>query len=67
MEGNIITNALTAIPATDLNFQSALSRATADQVEKAIEIMKSRNGKDKGRIQACERDLRRRGICTSTT
>lgn len=51
---------LTSLPATDLNFTSCLQRATQNQVRLALETMRNREGKDKGRIKACERELRRR-------
>lgn len=53
-------HALTSLPATDLNFTSCLQRATQNQVRLALETMRNREGKDKGRIAACERELRRR-------
>lgn len=52
-------HALTSLPATDLNFTSCLQRATQNQVRLALETMRNREGKDKGRIKACERELRR--------
>ena len=51
---------LTSIPATDLNFTSCLQRATDNQIRLALEAMQNRDGKDKGRIKACERELKRR-------
>ena len=53
-------HALTSLPATDLNFTSCLQRATQNQIRLALETMRDREGKDKGRIKACERELRRR-------
>ena len=53
-------HALTSLPATDLNFTSALNGATSLQIKMALEVMRNRDGKDKGRIKACERELRRR-------
>ena len=50
---------LTSLPATDLNFTSCLQRATKNQIRLALETMRNRDGKDKGRIKACERELRR--------
>lgn len=52
--------ALTSLPATDLNFVSCLKCATNLQIEMALEVMRNREGKDKGRIKACEMELRRR-------
>ena len=51
---------LCALPATDLNFKSALERASNEHIQEAIEAMKSSNGQHKSRIAACERELRRR-------
>ena len=53
-------HALTSLPATDLNFVSCLQRATDNQIRLALEAMRNRDGKDKGRINACERELKRR-------
>ena len=51
---------LTSLPATDINFTSCLQRATDNQIRLALETMRNRDGKDKCRITACERELRRR-------
>ena len=51
---------LISLPATDLNFTSCLQRATDNQIRLALETMRNREGKDKGRIKACERELKRR-------
>lgn len=51
---------LTSLPSTDLNFTSCLQRAAQNQIRLALETMRNREGKDKGRIKACERELRRR-------
>ena len=53
---------LTSLPATDLNFTSCLQRATQNQIRLALETMRNREGKDKGRIKACERELKRRDL-----
>ena len=53
-------HALTSLPATDLNFTSCLQRATDNQIRLSLETMWNREGKDKGRIKACERELKRR-------
>ena len=55
-------HSLTSLPATDLNFTSCLQRATDNQIRLALETMSNRDGKDKGRINACERELKRREI-----
>lgn len=51
---------LTSLPATDLNFTSCLQRATQNQIRLALKTMRNRDGKDKGRIKACEMELKRR-------
>lgn len=51
---------ITDLPAEDCNFKSALSRATGNQIRLALEVMRNRAGKDKSRIAACERELKRR-------
>lgn len=51
---------LTSLPATDFNFTSCLQRATDNQIRLALETMRNRDGNDKGRIKACERELKRR-------
>ena len=53
-------HALTSLPATDLNFTSFLQRATDNQIRLALETMRNSDGKDKGQIKACERELKRR-------
>ena len=53
---------LTSLPATDLNFTSCLQRATDNQIRLALDTMLNREGKDNGRIKACERELRRRNL-----
>lgn len=52
--------ALTSLPATDLNFVSSLKNATSEEIESSLEVMRNRDGKDKGRIKACEMELKRR-------
>ena len=53
-------HALTSLPATDLNFVSCLKGTTDLQIEMALEVMRNREGEDKGRIKACERELKQR-------
>lgn len=53
-------HALTSLPATDINFASELQKKTSLQIKLALEVMRNREGKDKGRIKACERELKRR-------
>lgn len=55
-----IVHSLSTLPATDLNFTSALQRATIEDIEQAIETMKASKGQHKSRIKACERELKRR-------
>ena len=53
-------HALTSLPETDINFTSCLQRATDNQIRLALEAMRNRDGKDKSRIAACERELKKR-------
>lgn len=53
-------HALTLLPAGDGIFKSALQRATSLQIEMALEVMRNREGSDKTRMAACERELKRR-------
>ena len=55
-----VIRSLCSIPATDLNFTAELERATSNQIRLAIETMEQSSGKNKGRIAACKRELRRR-------
>lgn len=55
-----VTKSLCSLPATDLNFTADLKRATSDQIRLAIEKMQKNGGKNKTRIAACERELKRR-------
>ena len=60
-------HALTSLPATDLNFVSCLKSATNLQIEMALEVMRNREGKDKGRIKACDMELKRRNMISNST
>lgn len=51
---------LSSLPATDGNFKSALSRATDEEISKALDVMATTGGQHKGRITACNRELRKR-------
>lgn len=53
-------HSLCTLPTTDGNFRSALERSSDIQIKDAIETMKASGGQHKGRISACERELRRR-------
>ena len=55
-----VINSLVSLPATDLNFTANLERATSSQIRIAIETMERNGGKNKTRIAACKRELRRR-------
>lgn len=55
-----VIRSLCSLPATDLNFTAELERATSNQIRLAIEMMERNGGKNKGRIVACRRELRRR-------
>lgn len=53
-------HSLSSLPATDLNFLSALNRATDEEISEAIDIMATTGGQHKCRISACQRELRKR-------
>lgn len=55
-----VIRSLCSLPATDLNFTAELERATSNQIRLAIETMEQSGGKNKGRIAACKRELKRR-------
>lgn len=55
-----VIRSLCSLPATDLNFMAELKRATSNQIRLAIETMEQSSGKNKGRIVARKRELRRR-------
>lgn len=59
MGGNVVSN-LCSLPATDLNFTADLERATSNQIRLAVETMERNGGKNKTRIAACKRELRKR-------
>lgn len=50
---------LAMLPVNDGNFTSTLNRATKDEIKKAIENMNGVKG-NKGRIAACEKEIRKR-------
>lgn len=60
MKPDVTISVLTSIPAEDCNFKSQLQNATSLQIKMALEVMRNREGKDKVRIKACERELIRR-------
>ena len=51
---------LSSLPATDGNFISVLNRATDEEISQAIDVMATTGGQHKGRITACQRELRKR-------
>lgn len=51
---------LSSVPCNDGNFKSALSRATDNEITLALDIMATTRGQHKGRITACQRELRKR-------
>ena len=51
---------LSSLPATDGNFLSQLKRATDEEITKALDVMATTGGQHKGRITACQRELRKR-------
>lgn len=53
-------HSLSSLPATDLNFISVLNRATDEEIAIALDVMETTGGQHKGRITACQRELRKR-------
>ena len=53
-------HSLSSLPASDGNFKSALSRATDTEIKIALDVMATTGGQHKGRITACQRELRKR-------
>ena len=53
-------HSLSSLPVDDLNFIFVLNRATDEEISQAIEIMENSSGQHKGRITACQRELRKR-------
>lgn len=51
---------LSSLPASDGNFLSALNRATDEEITIALDVMATTGGQHKGRITACQRELRKR-------
>ena len=51
---------LSSLPASDGNFLSALNRATDEEIAIALDIMATTGSQHKGRITACQRELRKR-------
>lgn len=51
---------LSSLPCNDGNFLSALNRATDEEITIALDIMATTGGQHKGRITACQRELRKR-------
>lgn len=51
---------LSSLPCSDGNFLSALNRATDEEISQAIFDMEASGGQHKGRISACQRELRKR-------
>lgn len=50
---------LIGLPATDINYQSALSNANEKVLSKAIKLMEKNGGNNKTRIKACENALKK--------
>ena len=53
-------HSLSSLPAADGNFISVMNRATDEEISQAIDVMENSIGKHKGRITACQRELRKR-------
>ena len=51
---------LSSLPCNDGNFKSVLSRATDTEITIALDVMATTGGQHKGRITACQRELRKR-------
>ena len=51
---------LSSLPCNDGNFKSALSRAMDNEITLALDIMATTSGQNKGRMIACQRELRKR-------
>ena len=51
---------LSSLPCNDGNFISVMNRATDEEISKAIDVMQNSSGQHKGRITACQRELRKR-------
>lgn len=56
----LIYGGLIVVPASDINYKMLLKEATREQLKEAIELMENRNCRDKSRIDACRRELRKR-------
>ena len=52
-----VVNALATLPANDANYNSFLGEATEDEVKEAIDLMKSKGGRNKMRLKKCEDKL----------
>ena len=53
-------HSLSSLPATDGNFLPSLSKATDEEISQAIDVMENSSGQHKGRITACQRELKKR-------
>ena len=51
---------LSSLPCNDGNLISVLNRATDEEIAQAIDVMENSSGQHKGRITACQRELRKR-------
>jgi len=56
-----IGDCLRTVPAGDVNFTSALGRATVFMLQNALQVLKTRPKGNLSRITAIRRELRRRG------
>ena len=57
-KGDPLVHSLATLPAMDCNYTSDLNKATKEQIEAAIKIMKSNGGRNKTRLKRCEEKLR---------
>ena len=53
-------HSLSSLPVDDLNFIFVLNRATDEEISQAMNVMENSSGQHKGRITACQRELRKR-------
>lgn len=56
-----VLHSLTTLPSGDTNYQSALKKATDDEIMEAIEIMMNSGGRHQTRMNVCKAELDRRG------
>lgn len=55
-----VLHSLTTLPSGDTNYQSALKKATVDEIATAINLMEESGGRHQTRIRVCKAELDRR-------